>query len=149
MALPLAAIPIIGGLIEKILDKVAPDKMSQAEKAQLVVDAQNALRSDEFNTDEAFRRFVLAYEGVAADMPKFIQVYRGIIRPTITIAVNGFLFYVVWVYLTGVNLPDGAEIALKIMFALALLVNGFWFGEKMVMRSGLTDLLKNWNNGKQ
>jgi hypothetical protein len=32
------------------------------------------------------------------------------------------------------------------VFALTLLVDGFWFGEKMVMRSGLTDLLKNWNN---
>ena len=148
MGLPLAAIPIIGGLIEKILDKVAPDKMSQAEKAQLIVAAQKALRDDEFGTDEAFRKFVLAYEGAAADMPKFIQVYRGIIRPTITIAVNAFLFYIVYFWFTGVNLPDGSELALKIMFALALLVNGFWFGEKMVMRSGLTDLLKNWNNGK-
>jgi len=149
MALPLAAIPIIGGLIEKILDKVAPDKMSQAEKAQLVVDAQNALRSNELNTDEAFREFVLAYEGAAADMPRFIQVYRGLVRPTITFAVNGFLGYIIWMWFTGTNLPEGAELALKIMFALALLVNGFWFGEKMVMRSGLTDLLKNWNNGKQ
>jgi hypothetical protein len=146
MALPLAAIPIIGGLIEKVLDKVAPDKMSQAEKAQLVVAAQKALHDNEFDTDEAFRKFVLAYEGAAADMPKVIQIIRGLIRPVITIATNGFFFYIVWTWFTGTDLPENSELAVKMVFALTLLVDGFWFGEKMVMRSGLTDLLKNWNN---
>ena len=98
--------------------------------------------------DKSFRDFVIQYEGAAADLPRSIQILRGLIRPVMTILINGFLFYIIWHWFTGVNLPDGSELALKIMFALALLVNAFWFGEKMVIRSGLADMLKNWNNGK-
>ena len=146
MALPLAAIPIIGDLLGKVIDKIAPDKMSEQEKAMLKVQAAKALRDDDFDTDEAFRKFVLAYEGAAADMPRFIQIYRGIVRPTITFVANGFFFYIIWLWFTGgaESLPPNSELAIKCMFGVTLLVDGFWFGEKMVMRSGLTDLLKNW-----
>lgn len=147
MALPLAAIPIIGDLLGRVIDKIAPDKMSEAEKAQLKVEAEKALRSDEFDTDEAFRKFVLAYEGAATDMPKSIQVIRGLVRPLITYVTNGFFFYIVWLWFTGgsADLPENSDMAIKLVFAVTLLVDGFWFGEKMVIRSGLGDLLKNWN----
>jgi hypothetical protein len=143
MALPLAAIPIIGGIIEKVLDKVAPDKLSDEQRLRLKMETERILRADDSDMDEAFRNFVIQYEGAAADMPRSIQILRGLIRPVMTIAINGFLFYIIWHWFVGANLPDGSELALKIMFALALLVNAFWFGEKMVIRSGLADILKN------
>lgn len=146
MALPLAAIPILGDLLGKVIDKIAPDKMSEAEKAQLKVAAEKALRDDEFETGEAFRQFVLAYEGAAADMPRFIQIVRGLVRPLITYVANSFFFYIVWLWFTGgsADLPPNSEMAIKLVFAVVLLVNGFWFGEKLIQRSGLNDLLKNW-----
>jgi hypothetical protein len=144
VALPLAAIPIIGNLLGKILDKVAKDKISDADRAALKLEAEKLL-SDEGQEDvKAFYDFVVQYEGAGALMPKGIQYLRASVRPVLTYVFAGFFVWIVWHYITATGLPEGTDVALavKLIFATNLITLGFWFGEKAIERSGLVELLK-------
>jgi hypothetical protein len=142
MALPLAAIPILGSLLDKLLDKVAKDKVDDATLAQLKLEARK-LASDESQEDlKVFYDFVVQYEGAGAAMPKGIQYLRASVRPVLTYVFGGFFVWIVYTWLTGQNLPEGSELALKLVFGVNMLTLAFWFGEKAIQRSGLVDFLK-------
>ncbi len=142
MAFPLAAIPIIGGLLDKILDKVAKDKVDDATMEQLRQEAQRML-SDEGQEDlQAFYNFIIDYEGKASEHGKFIQWLRGSVRPILTYVFSGFFIYIVFTWMTGEKLPPESLTAVKLVFGINLLTLGFWFGERAIQRSGITELLK-------
>jgi len=142
MAFPLAAIPIIGGLLDKILDKVAKDKVDDATMEQLRQEAQRML-SDEGQEDlQAFYNFIIDYEGKASEHGKFIQWLRGSVRPILTYVFSGFFIYIVFTWMTGDALPEGSLTAVKLVFGINLMTLGFWFGERAIERSGITELLK-------
>lgn len=141
MAFPLQAIPIIGSLLDKILDKVAKDKVDDATMEQLRQEAQRML-SDEGQEDlQQFYNFVLDYEGRASEHGRFIQWLRGSVRPVWTYIWGGFFIYIVWLWLTGEKLPEDAELAVKLVFGLNLITLTFWFGERAIKNSGVIDLL--------
>lgn len=142
MAFPLAAIPIIGGLLDKILDKVAKDKVDDATMEQLKQEAQRML-SDEGQEDiEQFYNFVIQYEGKASEHGRFIQWLRGSVRPVLTYVFSGYFIYIVHTWLTGESLPPEALTAVKLVFGINLLTLAFWFGERALQRSGVVELLK-------
>jgi hypothetical protein len=142
MAFPVAAIPIIGGLLDKILDKVAKDKVDDATMERLKQEAQRML-SDEGQEDlQAFYNFIIDYEGKASEHGKFIQWLRGSVRPILTYVFSGFFIYVVFTWMTGEELPEGSLTAVKLVFGINLITLTFWFGERAIQRSGITELLK-------
>lgn len=142
MAFPLAAIPIIGGLLDKVLDKVAKDKVDDATMEKLKQEAQRML-SDEGQEDlQAFYNFIVDYEGKASEHGKFIQWLRGSVRPILTYIFSGFFIYIVYTWITGEKLPEDSLTAVKLVFAVNILTLGFWFGERAIQRSGITELLK-------
>jgi len=149
MAFPLAAIPIIGSIIEKVMDKVAPDKLSDEQRLRLKMEVEAALREDDADLERAFREFVVEYEGAAKDMPRFIQVLRGTVRPVLTYASTFYFGYIVHLWLTTGEMPGNSELAIKLVFYCTTLMLFFWFGERAVQRSGMGDFLKNWGNGKK
>jgi len=130
---PLTAILDIGG---KVLDKVLPDKMSEAERTQIHNAYTMAMLAETRKSDSAFRRFVLDYEGRAKDIPKLITIIRSLIRPAFTILVG----YLDWVYFTS-----GATWTIEqtsLLKTINIIVLVFWFGERAVQNSGVMDLLK-------
>jgi len=142
MAFPIAAIPILGGLLDKILDKVAKDKVDDATMEKLKQEAQRML-SDEGQEDlQAFYNFIIEYEGKASEHGRFIQWLRGSVRPILTYVFSGFFIYVVYTWMTGEKLPDGSLTAVKLVFGINLITLTFWFGERAIQRSGITELLK-------
>lgn len=142
MALPLAAIPIIGSLLDKILDKVAKDKVDDATMERLHQEAQRML-SDEGQEDlQAFYNFIIDYEGKASEHGRFIQWLRGSVRPILTYVFSAFFIYIVFTWITGEDLPEGSLTAVKLVFGINILTLGFWFGERAIERSGIAELLK-------
>ena len=142
MAFPIAAIPILGGLLDKILDKVAKDKVDDATMEKLKQEAQRML-SDEGQEDlQAFYNFIIEYEGKASEHGRFIQWLRGSVRPILTYVFSGFFIYIVYTWMTGEKLPDGSLTAVKLVFGINLITLTFWFGERAIQRSGITELLK-------
>ncbi len=142
MAFPLAAIPIIGGLLDNILDKVAKDKVSDDVMEELKQQAQKMLMDEGQEDLQAFYNFIIDYEGKASEHGKFIQWLRGSVRPILTYVFSGFFIYIVFMWMTGENLPDGSLTAVKLVFGINLMTLGFWFGERAIERSGITELLK-------
>ena len=149
MAFPLAAIPIIGSIIEKVMDKVAPDKLSDEQRIRLKAEVERALREDDADLEKDFRDFVVEYEGAAEDMPRFIQVLRGSVRPVLTYASTFYFGYIVHMWMTTGDMPGNSEMAIKLVFYCTALMLFFWFGERAVQRSGLGDFLKDWGNNKK
>ena len=142
MALPAAAIPIIGSLVGKIIDKVAKNKVDDKTREELKTAAMIAVSDEDQEDIRQFYDFVVRYEGAAADMPRFVQVLRSLVRPVLTFVFAGYMIYVVQVWLLGDTLPENADLSVKIIFAINLLTLGFWFGERAVERSGILDLFK-------
>lgn len=142
MAFPVAAIPIVGGLLDKILDKVAKDKVDDATMEQLRQEAQRMLRDEGQEDLQQFYNFVIEYEGKASEHGRFIQWLRGSVRPVLTYVFSGFFIYIVFTWMTGEKLPEGSLTAVKLVFGINLLTLGFWFGERALQRSGITELLK-------
>ena len=110
------------GIAKKVLDKVLPDKLSEAEKAKIQTDTAMAMQEAIMEDKALFQKFVIDYEGAAKDMPKSIQVLRGSVRPILTYLLILSTLYIVW---------QGAEIPAK-LHQLDLLAAGFWFGERAV-----------------
>jgi hypothetical protein len=70
------------------------------------------------------------------DIPYWIRCVRWMIRPTLTLFFSALWG---WAYL-GFCTP--AEHQDKLMGAIVLMVNGFWFGEKLFNKTAVLDLLQ-------
>jgi hypothetical protein len=128
-------------ILEKVIDtgKGVLDKfvMDKAEKVQLMQEFELSMRKVAMAEDSDFRKFVLDYEGRIADVPYLIKVLRSSVRPVLT-------YFVVGAYVYGWLNPEvfSSEQMLVLKPAM-LLVLGFWFGEKLLSRSGLMDVIGN------
>jgi len=124
-------LPIIGDIVKLVggvLDKVLPDKMSDAEKAQVKLSVMEGIQDSE----DKFFAFTLEHSGAAKDMPRSIQILRGTVRPVLTYASFALLCFVLYYYFFGTFEPTGPdpELALKLVSGLNGLVLGFWFYSK-------------------
>lgn len=118
--IPAAIIPILGG----ILDKVIPDPEAR-QKAKL------ELMQADMSEDQAFRDFVVAYEGRGDQVNPFLQNLRGSVRPVLTYCLAGAY---VWGYLHPGAFPPETMTGL---FQLNLISMGFWYGERALKNLGL------------
>lgn len=89
-----------------------------------------------------FRDFVVQYEGAAADVHPFLQIYRGIVRPTIT-------FYLIGLLTWAIATVQPLEV-IQFIFTLNLLSLGFWFGERALSKLGINaDTIKGVLNNRR
>lgn len=82
----------------------------------------------EMNRPESeFKRFMLEYEGKASDMPRWIQILRGSVRPIITYWSLGII---TWLVISGEGSNIGANLKdiPSELWYIFLAVFGFWFG---------------------
>jgi hypothetical protein len=139
-----------GGILGKVLDKVAKDKISQADKVKLENELQLALWNYLQTAEDNFRTWVLDYEGRASDIPKWVLGIRSTVRPFITYTLAGLWVWCNVYVFTRTLEPDKLEYMKSmtdLLFKLNILSLGFWYGEKLLTRSGLADIFKK-NGGK-
>ena len=124
---PLLAKPIID-LIGNVFDRVFPDK-EQAAKAKQDFMVQSAMM--EQSEAQAFRDFVVAYEGAGDNVHPWLQVLRGSVRPVLSYVLAGL-------YGWGFLHPDDFTMQqMQGLFQLNLISLGFWYGEKALKGLGL------------
>ena len=112
---------IVGPVVDKVLSFI-PDPEQKAKAAAAAMQAT-------MDRDQAFRDFVVEYEGAAKDVHPSLQFYRGSVRPTITYAAIIGLFVAIWT-----NQPAAT---LDMLFKINLLCLAFWFGERALNKLGL------------
>jgi len=131
------------GIGEKVIDKVVPDKLDEKEKEELKLKFKTLMFEEmkiNIEQDENFRNFMLNYEGKLADIPKPIQYLRSSVRPVLTYVITG-------AYIYGFLYPEKfTPEQMMILKPAMLLALSFWFGERLLTRTGLTDVL---NKNKQ
>ena len=110
-------------------------------------DVQKLTRDHELATDRAWQSFMIDHEGKAADMPQFVQILRALVRPSLSWLIPGFAGWVSWYQLTRITFLSEiqaqllAQINNKLWIA-TFMVLGFWFGEKLLTRTGIMGAFK-------
>jgi len=133
-----------GGFLGKILDKI---KMDPADKRKMEAELQTELWSFMQTQEDQFRNFVLDYEGKATDIPRWVLGIRSTVRPFLTYAFSGlWIGLAVYVFLHSADFTP-AQVAQvdqwgDWLFKLVTITLIFWFGEKVVERTGLVDIFK-------
>ncbi|GAB6075282.1 hypothetical protein JCM12825_01600 [Desulfurobacterium crinifex] len=123
-----------------IADKLFPDADKKLETKQQKEKFEQlyrmALLEEASKENSEFRKFMLEYEGRLIDIPRPVQYLRSSVRPMITyLTVSSY----VYAFLHPEKFtPD----QLSMLHNILLLVLGFWFGEKLITRTGLLDLFK-------
>lgn len=138
------------GLLDGILDKIAPDKMSDGEKAQHRYDYEQAMQASITTQMSAF--YDLVKTQMSSKINVVVDTFRGLVRPVITMTAWGFYCYIKWILVHSLNswfeaaikVPGADQLALTKEFALAafnfydfLLLStiiGFWFGGRELQR---------------
>ena len=140
----------ITDLVKVGLNKFVGDKISDKDKIELEQNMEMFVAAESRKENGAFRQFVLAYEGSAADYKNFplvgplIMIMRGLVRPLFTYATGYFDF----IYFTKVGVGWTPEQA-QLLAIINVIVLVFWFGEKILVNTGLMDvLLKAFTNKK-
>jgi len=135
------------GFFEKVLDKLpGVEKMSEGEKAQFQLAMQQAVTDAAISQEKQLQDFFIAYEGSAVDMPRFVQIMRGIIRPAITLSSFYGLLLLMLILIYDPTLwatPLQQEMVgrlLNILYVVNLIVLTFWFGEKIIRKSGILEI---------
>jgi hypothetical protein len=128
------------GVVESVIDagKSVLDKfvMDKGEKLRLEQEFELGVRKLVMSEDSEFRKFLLDYEGRLTDVPVSIRFLRSSVRPVLTYVITGAYVYG---WLMPEMFSEGQMLVLK---PAVLMVLGFWFGEKLISRSGLLDVLK-------
>ena len=129
-------------LIDKGVDRFFPPKMSEEEKEKLKADMKMFAATESRQENTEFRNFVLQYEGSAKDYANIpligplMMLIRGVVRPAFTYGT----FYFDWLYFTNVAVDWSPERA-KLLAIINVIVLCFWFGEKILVNTGLMDVL--------
>lgn len=134
MAISSLLVGPLANLIDSVIDKIAPDKMGEGEREKLRILAQQEAAKQLKEKEAEFYDFVIKYEGQAKDMPRSIQVLRGLVRPVLT-----FMLALLFGY--GFIENYSSEL-MDLLFKLNLISLSFWYGEKLVTRSGLAQAIK-------
>ena len=140
---------VIGSIIKKLPGR---EKMSEAEAAQAELELRKSIEGSLQRSEDSFRDFFIKYEGEAKDMPRAIQVLRGSVRPVITYLALIFFAITAWRYISLVGTASLEQLSLiggvlQLLFWLNIITLTFWFGEKVVTRSGLVDVFRQRFNG--
>ena len=123
-------------LVKTGVNKFLPDKMSEAERAQLNSELTMFMAKESRKAGSAFNQFVLDYEGAAKDHGPFIKWLRGVIRPILTIVISG-------AFIWGWANPDTWTMKqIALLNPAFLIVLAFWFGERAIKNTGIVGILK-------
>lgn len=141
-----------GGIASQIIETVKdyfPPSLSDKERKQIEMAIEQSARDYELKIkslaaqeDENFRDFMIKYEGKQKDNTKFIQVIRGLVRPLITYAVDICYLYA---FMSPLSFTHDQ---MKTLFPLVIIVNAFWFGDRLIQKSGILDILSKKKEGK-
>ena len=132
MALALDPLTAILDTGKTVLDKILPDKMSEKERMEVTNHFTVEMFKAATAREGGFRKFILEYEGRAAEYAKIrffgplLLLVRGMIRPAFTIA-TGY-----WDYLYFTSDTDWGQAKSRLLFAITVIVLIFWFGERAV-----------------
>jgi chromosome condensin MukBEF MukE localization factor len=123
-----------------IADKLFPDADKKLETKQQKEKFEQlyrmALLEEASKENSEFRKFMLEYEGRLIDIPRPVQYLRSSVRPVITYAVTGAYIY------TFLHPENFTPQQLAMLNTLLLLVNAFWFGEKLITRTGFLEIFR-------
>jgi hypothetical protein len=126
--LPMTLLEPLLNTANNIIDKIIPNAKEATElKNKFAVQIHKLDQKD----TEGFRDFILAYEGRGDQMPLFIQILRGSVRPILT-------YFLAIIYAWGFLNPD--EVSPEFMtglFQLNVISLGFWYGERALKNLGL------------
>jgi hypothetical protein len=146
------------GLITKVAKDIGSDKVEDVVGAltgktlppELQVRVEESVREYELKAQESRQNFVIQHSGAAKDMPRFIQIVRGLVRPLITLWAFGLLNWAMWMILnsTEMSMMDAFLFVFKVIAGINVITLGFWFGTKALERSGLVQIFKGWRKGK-
>ncbi|MCB1048312.1 MAG: hypothetical protein KDC10_14050 [Calditrichaeota bacterium] len=123
-----AVIEGVMGLVKSVLPRFVSDKDATAKLEQALEMELLKASQDEKNS---FYQFILGYEGKASEMPRFVQIFRGIIRPSLTCLIVGAY---VWAFL---HPADFSPQQMGLLHTALMIVLGFWFGERALKNLGL------------
>ena len=145
-----AAADVAGGVVTKIIDSASSFGKGHLGKKELQLElSENRLELETIVAkslaaeSEAFRSFFLAYEGAAADQKPFVQILRGLVRPVITLYLVGAWSWLAYRYLSiDLAKVESLMLLMRQLFFLNLVTLSFWFGDKMIQRTGLLDIFK-------
>jgi len=139
------ALPIINSvtdIISRVIDHFWPAGMSEEEKAKAKLEAGAMAQRMAFEEKSAFRNFILDYEGRAKEIPTTLVWLRSSIRPILTYMIVG-AYVCGWM---GVKLPYTNMVFtpehMELLKPALIMVLGFWFGERLLTRSGIVDAIK-------
>ena len=124
-------------IVCKSLDKIAADKISDIDKMKIEMEINQQMQSFMQTEVDNFRNFMLQYEGEASEIPKLILYLRSSVRPVITYFITGIYGFA---FLHPERFNEEQMFILK---PALLMVLGFWFGERLLKRSGLLEVLGN------
>ena len=139
--------PITAGidLGKSIINKLFRDKVDEGELKRLEMAAELAVMEDARDANSNFRAFVVEYEGAAKDykdIPFFgplMMIIRGVVRPLVTFAVVYFDSRFLTTMKEGTETwPEGTG---QLLLWMNVIVLGFWFGERAVKNTGITEAL--------
>jgi len=124
----------------KIADKLFPDANDKLELKKKKEQFENlykmAILEETTKENSEFRKFMLEYEGKLIDIPKPIQYLRSSVRPVITYITTGSYIY------AFLHPEQFTQNQLSMLHGILLLVLGFWFGERLLSRTGVFNILK-------
>lgn len=115
-------IGLVSKLAGRVVDRVLPETMSEKERSELALRAEQVAQELALEEEQLFRGFVLDYEGRAEALPVAVQVLRASVRPLLSYLLVISTAWLVW---------HGREIPAQ-LHQLDLLCLGFWFGERAV-----------------
>jgi len=116
------AIGAVGKIAGRVVDRVLPEAMSEKERAEIKLRAEQVTRELALEEDKLFRGFVVDYEGRAESLPEGIQVLRASVRPVLSYILVLSTAWLVW---------NARPIPVE-LHQLDLLCLAFWFGERAV-----------------
>lgn len=140
----------LGSIFNNIIDKIAPDKMSDAEKEKYRLE-YNA-QMNEHLKDISVSFYDLVKTQMSAKINIIVDTARGLVRPVITYSAWGFYCWTKWVlvkalhkwYLAAIAVPEADTLALTKEFVFSAFtwydfiilstIIGFWFGDRMLTR---------------
>jgi len=138
---PLTAIM---NVVEKGMDHFLPPSMNEKDKAELKQNMEMFVAKEAHSESSEFRNFVLQYEGSAADYKNIpfigpiMMLIRGMVRPICTYGT----FYFDFIYFTSITKVWTVEQS-KLLAIMNVIVLTFWFGEKILVNTGLMEVLMN------
>lgn len=140
-----AALDVAGGVAAKLMGKWAEIGEGHTGKREKEIIMTRIVQDALTNEASGFRTFFLAYEGSAADQHPVIQILRGLVRPVLTIyLVAMFSWFGYQSLYVNIERIDVFNQLMRMTFYMNIVSLGFWFGDKLIQRTGLMDGFKTW-----